>query len=113
MERRKDFEIVSKTSNGKAKRQLRVQRLVRHFEEYPEGIRPRLRDIRKRKGLKLAMCEYQCRQCGLKMDDTQSDVNDAHTRACCPRCRSEDLRDSDYVPNDGTERPARRTETKP
>lgn len=28
MERRKDFEIMSKTSNGKAKRQLWVQRVV-------------------------------------------------------------------------------------
>lgn len=98
-------QTIRSRSDAQRGQSLRVQRLVRHFEEYPEAIRPRLRDIRTRKGLKLAVCEYQCRQCGLKMDDTQSDVNAEHTRACCPRCLSEDLRDSDHVPNDQALRP--------
>jgi hypothetical protein len=34
VERRKDFEIMSKTSNGKAKRQLRVQRMVRQVGQF-------------------------------------------------------------------------------
>ena len=92
---------MNTTKARKRKRTATVvlKRLVRYFEEYPEHIRPRLRDIRSRKRCVLAVCEYQCRSCRLIMDDTQSDLSSDGKHVCCPRCESQDLIEGEYMPN--------------